>query len=113
MMKPDGSNLSSQQASQHFQQENLPVVKDLTPHHMATDAPAVGIPLVAQPVVTEHLGVKVVCLERRVVDVHLGPLEEEEAVVVDQVVAAVQPEEDGYVDVVVVVDQLPGSAGAR
>jgi len=70
------------------------------------DAPAVGVPLLAEPVVAEHLGVKVVGLERRVVDVHLGALEEEEAVVVDQLVAAVEAEEDGDVDVFVVVDKL-------
>jgi hypothetical protein len=40
------------------------------------------------------------------VDVHLGALKEEEAVVVDQLVAAVEAEEDGDVDVVVVMDEL-------
>ena len=79
---------------------------------MAADAPAVGVPLMAQPVVAEHLCIKVVRLKRRMVDMHLGALEEEEAVVVDQVVAAVQPEEDGHVDIVVVVDELLRSAGA-
>jgi hypothetical protein len=61
---------------------------------------------VAQPVVAQHLRIEVVRLEGRVVDVHLGPLEEEEAVVVDQLVAAVQPEENGVVDALVIVDKL-------
>lgn len=73
---------------------------------MPPDAPAVRVPLVAQPVVPQHLGVKVVRLKRGMVDVHFGALKEEEAVVVDQLVAAVEAEEDGDVDVLVVVDEL-------
>lgn len=73
---------------------------------MPPDAPAVRVPLVAQPVVPQHLGVKVVRLKRGMVDVHSGALKEEEAVVVDQLVAAVEAEEDGDVDVLVVVDEL-------
>jgi len=65
------------------EQKNSPVVKNLTAHHVPPDAPAVGVPLVAQPVVTQNLRVKVVRLEGRVVDVHLWTLEKEEAVVVD------------------------------
>jgi len=42
------------------------------------------------------------------VDVHLGALEEEKAVVVYSFVAAVEAEEDGFVDVLVVVDELVG-----
>lgn len=83
-----------------------PVVKDLAAHDVAADAPAVLVALVAQPVVAQDLGVKVVRLKGRVVDVALGALEEEEAVVVDLFVAAVQPEEDGYVFVFVVVVEL-------
>lgn len=83
-----------------------PVVEDLAAHDVAADAPAVLVALVAQPVVAEDLGVKVVRLEGRVVHVALGALEEEEAVVVDLLVAAVQPEEDGYVFVFVVVVEL-------
>lgn len=84
----------------------VPVVKDLAAHNVAADAPAVGVALVAQPVVTEHLGVKVVRLKGRVVDVHLGALKEEEAVVVYQLAAPVEPEEDGIVDTLGVVHQL-------
>ena len=88
--------------------QNAPVIKDLAAHDVAADAPAVLVALLAQPVVAEHLGVKVVRLKRRVVDVHLGALKEEEAVVVDQLVAAVQPEEDRLVDALLVVYELHG-----
>jgi hypothetical protein len=40
------------------------------------------------------------------VDMHLGALKEEEAVVVDQFAAAVETEEDRDVDSLVVVDKL-------
>lgn len=83
-----------------------PVVKDLAAHDVAPDAPAVFVALVAQPVVAQDLGVKIVRLKGRVVHVALGPFEEEEAVVVYFFVAAVQPEEDCYVLVVVIVVEL-------
>lgn len=83
-----------------------PVVEDLAAHNVAAHAPAVLVALVAQPVVAQDLGVKVVGLEGGVVHVALGALEEEKAVVVDLLVAAVQPEEDGYVLVFVVVVEL-------
>ena len=83
-----------------------PVIKDLAAHDVPPDAPAVGVALLAQPVVAEHLGVKVVGFEGGVVDVRLGTLEEEEAVVVDEFGAAVETEEDGYIDVVVVMHEL-------
>jgi predicted transcriptional regulator len=73
---------------------------------VAPDAPAVLIAFVAQPVVAEDLGVEVVRLEGRVVHVRLGPLEEEEAVVVDALGAAVEAEKDGLVDAGVIVDEL-------
>lgn len=86
-----------------------PVVEDLASHDVAADAPAVLVALVAEPVVAQDLGVEVVGLEGGVVHVALGALEEEEAVVVDLLVAAVQPEEDGYVLVFVVVVELFGT----
>jgi hypothetical protein len=61
---------------------------------------------VPKPVVAQDLRVEVVRLKGRVVHVALGALEEEEAVVVDELVAAVEPEEDGLVDALVVVDEL-------
>lgn len=86
-----------------------PVVKDLAAHDVPPDAPAILPPLMAQPVVAEDLGVEVVRLKGRVVHVRgAGPLEEEEAVVVDELVASVQAEEDGHVGAVVVVHELRG-----
>jgi hypothetical protein len=67
---------------------------------VSADAPAVGVPLVPQPIVAEDLGVEVVGLEGRVMDVEFRALEEEEAVVVHALLAAVQPVE--YRDVLVV-----------
>lgn len=66
-----------------------PVVEDLAAHDVAANAPAVLVALVAQPVVAQDLGVEVMRLKGRVVHVALGALEEEEAVVVDLLVAAV------------------------
>jgi hypothetical protein len=63
--------------------------------------------------VSQDLGVKVVRLERRVVHVHLGAPEEEEAVVVDEVGSAIEPEEDGDVDLFVVVDELGCTVSVR
>ncbi len=84
----------------------IPVVEDLTPENVPADAPAVLVPLLAQPVVAEDLGVEIVRLVRGVVDVVLGPLVEEEAVVVDLLLPAVQSPEDGDVDAVLVVHEL-------
>ena len=73
---------------------------------MAANAPAVAVALFAQPVVAEDLGVEVVGLEGGVVRVELGALVEEEAVVVDLLLAPVQPPEDGDVVSVLVVYEL-------
>ncbi len=83
-----------------------PVVEDLAAHDVPSHAPAVLISRMTQPVVPEHLGVEVVRLEGRVVHVVLGSLEEEEAVVVYELVSAVQAEEGRDVDLLVVVYQL-------
>ena len=101
---------------------------------MPSHAPARLVSLVAQPVVAEHLGVEVVRLVRRVVDMELGScsagfgqgplirappsgtsgersgeshtLVEEEDVMVDLLRAPVQPEEHGLIHAVGVVDDL-------
>ena len=74
---------------------------------MSPHTPAVFPALVTQIVVTQDLGVVVVRLEGGVVDVwRPGTLEEEEAVVVYQLVATVETEEDGYVFAFVIVHQL-------
>ena len=83
-----------------------PVVKDLATHDMPAHAPAVLVSLVPEPVVAEDLGVEIVCLEGRVMDVVLGALEEEEDVVVDELLAAVEAVEDGDILAVGGVDEL-------
>lgn len=72
-------------------------------------APAVLIALVPQPVVAQHLRVVVVRLEAAVVHVRgAGPLEEEEAVVVDLFGALVEAEKDRDVLAGLVVDEFRG-----
>jgi hypothetical protein len=90
-----------------------PVVEDLAAHDVAADAPAVGVALVAEPVVAEDLDVEVVGLEGGVVDVELWALEEEEGVVVDELLAEVEAEEGGddFVLVVGGVDELGRVSG--
>lgn len=83
-----------------------PIIKDLGPHDVTPYAPAVLIPLVPQPIVTEDLGVEVVRLKGRVVDVTFRALEEEESVVVDPLIASVEAEEDCCVFTCVVMNEL-------
>lgn len=73
--------------------ENLPIVEDLAAHDVPTYTPAVLPTLAPQPIVAEHLRVEVVCLERRVVDMADGTFEEEKSVVVDELVASIEPVE--------------------
>ena len=75
---------------------------------MPAHPPAILIPLLDQPIVAQHLDVEIKDLERGVVDVVPGPLEEEEAVVVDELAAAVQVQEGGYVGAVGPVQQVRG-----
>ena len=74
---------------------------------MPSDTPTVLIALVPQPVVTQNLSIKVVCLKGRVMNMHLWAFEEKEAVVVDLDVATVQSEEDGDILAGIVMDELP------
>lgn len=85
-----------------------PVVKDLAAHYVAPHSPAVLIAPVPKPVVTKDLGVKVMRLEGRVVDVALWALEEEEAVVVNPLIASIKPEEDCHVFACSVMNKLRG-----
>ena len=78
---------------------------------MSAYAPTVPVSLLAQPVVTEDLDVEVVRLVGGVVDVVLGALVEEEAVVVDLLLPAVQPPEHGDIDAVIVVYELERGGG--
>ena len=75
---------------------------------MPAHPPTVLIPLLDQPIVAQHLGVEIEDLVRGVVDVVFGPRVDEEAVVVDEFVAAVQVHEGGHVDAGGVVEQVRG-----
>ena len=70
---------------------------------MSPDAPAILVALLDQPVVADDLGVEIEDLEGRVVDVVFGAGEEEDGMVVDEFVAAVQVHEGGYVGAIGVV----------
>ena len=75
---------------------------------MPPHPPAILIPLLDQPIVAQHLGVEVKDLVRGVVDVVPGPGVEEEAVMVDELAAAVQVQEGGHVGAVGPVQQVRG-----
>lgn len=86
--------------------EDSPVIEDLAAHDVPPNTPAVLITLVAHPIVAEDLGVEVVRLKRGVVDMGSSrSFKEEEAVVVDQLIPAVQSKEHGVV-LSVLVNQL-------
>lgn len=87
---------------------HVPIIKNLTPQYMSSHPPTVLIALLNQPVVPEHLRVEIEDFERRVMHVTLGPLEEKEAVVVDELVATVQMHEGGDVAALGVVQQIAG-----
>lgn len=48
--------------------EYAPVIKDLTPHDMPTNAPTVLIPLLPEPMVSQQLCIEVMRLKRRMMD---------------------------------------------
>ena len=83
-----------------------PIIKDLTPHNMPPHPPAVLVPLVPQPIMTQNLGVEIMRLKARVVDVALGAFEEEETVVIDELGAAVEAAEGVEVSAGGIVNQL-------
>ena len=87
---------------------HVPVIENLTAQDMPPDAPAILVALFDEPVVPEDLGVEIEHLERRMVHVPFGPLVEEEAVVVDELLAAVQMHERGHVAALGVVQQIAG-----
>lgn len=61
---------------------HLPVIENLASHDMASYAPAILVSLEAQPIVSQHLSVKVVRLKGRMMHVAFWPFEEEEGVMV-------------------------------
>ena len=62
--------------------EYAPVIKYLTSHNMPTNTPAILIALLPEPMVTQQLRIKIMRLERRMMDVRFGPFEHEEAMVI-------------------------------
>lgn len=85
---------------------DVPVVKDLAAENVSSDAPAVLVPPLPQPVVAEDLGIEVVCLKRGVVHSVGVALGEEEDVVIHLLVSPIQSIEYRPVDLVGVVDEL-------
>lgn len=83
-----------------------PIIEDLTSHNVPPDTPAVLPALVPQPVMTQHLRVKVVCLETRMMNMTFGTFEEEKAVVVDKLLSAVKSAEGVELAASWIVDQL-------
>lgn len=73
---------------------------------MPSHSPAVLVALVPKMVMAQKLGVKVIRLIGGMVDVVLGTLEEEEAVVVDKLGSTVKMEESGDIRPVLVIDDL-------
>ena len=79
------STISSRGSSNN----HIPIIENLTPQYMPPNPPAILISLLDQPIVPEHLRVEIEHLEGRMVHVRFGSFEEEEAVVVDDLLAAV------------------------
>lgn len=71
-----------------------PVIEDLRAQDMPTDSPDRLIPLLRQPLMSQHLGVVVMHLERAVVHMRRWVGAQEEAVVVDGLLASVDVGED-------------------
>jgi hypothetical protein len=61
-----------------------PVVKNLASHNMSPYAPAVLVTFLPEPIMSKDLSIKIVRLERGVMDMSLWTLKEEEAMMVDQ-----------------------------
>lgn len=83
-----------------------PVIKDLTTHDVSPNAPAILPTFMPQPVMTQHLRVKIVRFEARVMDMTLGAFEEEKAMVVDKLLPTVKSAECVEVAAGGIVDQL-------
>jgi len=81
----------------HVMRSVPPIVEDLRSEDVSPDAPDGLVALLGQPLVTQHLSVVVVYLERAVVYVARLVGAHEEGMVVDVVVAAVDVREDGHV----------------
>lgn len=69
--------------------KHAPIIKDLASHDVPSNTPTVLVAFLAKPVVAQNLGVEIDRLKRGVVDVRLGALEEEEAVVIHRLRASI------------------------
>lgn len=78
---------------QVVEKHDLPVINDLAPHDMSPYAPAVLPSFLSEPIMSQYLCVEIVGLEGRMMYVRFGPFKEEETVVVDQLLSAVQAAE--------------------
>ncbi len=96
------------QTANHALEKHIPIVENLAPQNVPPDPPAILIPLLNQPIMPQHLRVKIENLKRRMMHMGFRPLEEEEAVVVDELGAAVQMHKRHHVDVVGPVEQIRG-----
>ena len=83
-----------------------PIIEDLTSHNMPPNTPAILPPLVPQPVMTQHLRVKVMRLETRMMNVTFGAFEEEKAVVVHELFSTIKSAEAIELAASGIVDQL-------
>jgi len=70
-----------------------PVIEDLTPHDMPTHAPTILILFLGQPVVSQHLNIEIEHLKGGMMDVKFRTFEEEKAVVVNPLTAAIEVQE--------------------
>jgi hypothetical protein len=73
---------------------------------MPSHSPAVLVALLSEMIMAQELGIEVIRLIGGMMNVVLGTLEEEEAVVVDKFGSTVKMEESGDIRPVLVIDDL-------
>jgi hypothetical protein len=69
---------------------DLPVIKYLTSHYVSPYSPAVLPSFMSQIVMAQDLGVKIVSLEGRMMNMEFWALKKEEAMVVDELFTAIE-----------------------
>ena len=85
---------------------HIPVIKNLTPHNMSTHSPAVLVPLMTKPVVPQKLGIKVMRLKRRMMNVAFRSLKEEKGMVVHKILASIYSREGNDIFTVFIMNDL-------
>jgi hypothetical protein len=73
---------------------------------MSAHSPAVLVSLMAKPVVPQKLGIKVMRLKRRMMNVAFRSLKEEKGVVVDKILASIYPREGYNIFTLFIVNNL-------